>query len=38
MNMRYKPQYLPHNNDARALVEALAVELVSSLSGNQHSD
>jgi len=38
MNMRYKPQYLPHNNDAHALVEALAVELVSNLSGNQHSD
>jgi len=36
--MRYKPQHLPYNDDAHALVKALAVELVSSLSGNQHSD
>ena len=27
MNKRYKPQYLPHNGDAHALVEALAMEL-----------
>ena len=27
MNKRYKPQYLPHNDDAHALVEALAAEL-----------
>ena len=27
MNKRFKPQYLPHNDDAHALVEALAVEL-----------
>jgi len=38
MNKRFKPQYLPYNDDAHALVEALAVELLSSLSGNQHSD
>jgi hypothetical protein len=38
MNKRFKPQYLPHNEDAHALVEALAMELVHSLSGNQHSD
>ena len=33
MNKRYKPQYLPHNDDAHALVEALAVELGLTLSG-----
>ncbi|MDA8750076.1 hypothetical protein N9M77_00775 [Planktomarina temperata] len=33
MNKRYKPQYLPHNDDAHALVEALAVELGLSLKG-----
>ena len=33
MNKRFKPQYLPHNNDAHALVEALAVELGLSLKG-----
>ena len=27
MNKRFKPQYLPHNDDAHALVEALAAEL-----------
>ena len=27
MNKRFKPQYLPYNNDAHALVEALAMEL-----------
>ena len=27
MNKRFKPQYLPHNDDAHALVEALAMEL-----------
>ena len=27
MNKRFKPQYLPHNDDAQALGEALAVEL-----------
>ena len=27
MNKRFKPQYLPYNNDAHALVEALAAEL-----------
>jgi hypothetical protein len=27
MNKRFKPQYLPHNDDAHALIEALAVEL-----------
>jgi len=29
MNKRFKPQYLPYNDAAHALVEALAVELVS---------
>ena len=33
MNKRFKPQYLPYNNDAHALVEALAVELGLSLKG-----
>ena len=27
MNKRFKPQYLPYNDDAHALVEALAAEL-----------
>ena len=27
MNKRYKPQYLPHNDDAHALIAALAMEL-----------
>ena len=33
MNKRFKPQYLPHNDDAYALVEALAVELGLTLKG-----
>ncbi|MDB2522071.1 hypothetical protein N9X16_03515 [Planktomarina temperata] len=33
MNRRFKPQYLPHNDDAHALVEALAVELGLTLKG-----
>jgi len=33
MNKRFKPQYLPYNDDAHALVEALAVELGLSLKG-----
>ena len=33
MNKRFKPQYLPYNNDAHALVEALAVELGLTLKG-----
>jgi hypothetical protein len=33
MNTRFKPQYLPYNHDACALVEALAVELGLSLKG-----
>ena len=33
MNTRFKPQYLPYNDDAHALVEALAVELGLTLSG-----
>ena len=33
MNKRFKPQYLPHNDDAHALVVALAVELGLSLKG-----
>ena len=33
MNKRFKPQYLPHNDDAHALVEALAVELGLTLKG-----
>jgi hypothetical protein len=33
MNKRFKPQYLPYNNDAHALVEALAAELGLSLKG-----
>jgi len=27
MNKRFQPQYLPHNDDAHALIEALAMEL-----------
>ena len=34
MNKRFKPQYLPHNDDARALVQALAVELGLTLKGS----
>ena len=34
MNKRFKPQYLPYNDDAHALVEALAVELGLSLKGS----
>ncbi|MDA9899315.1 hypothetical protein N9D97_01375 [Planktomarina temperata] len=33
MNKRFKPQHLPYNDDAHALVEALAVELGLSLKG-----
>ena len=33
MNKRFKPQHLPHNDDAHALVEALAAELGLSLKG-----
>ena len=33
MNKRFKPQYLPHNGDAHALVETLAVELGLPLKG-----
>ncbi|MDA8840079.1 hypothetical protein N9N80_02145 [bacterium] len=33
MNKLFKPQYLPHNDDAHALVVALAVELGLSLKG-----
>jgi len=33
MNERFKPQYLPHNDDAHALVKALAVELRLTLKG-----
>jgi hypothetical protein len=33
MNKRFKPQHLPYNHDAHALVEALAVELGLSLRG-----
>jgi len=33
MNKRFKPQHLPHNDDAHALVEALAEELGLSLKG-----
>ena len=33
MNKRYKPQYVPYNDDAHALVETLAVELGLSLKG-----
>ena len=33
MNKRFKPQYLPYNDDAHALVEALAMELGLSLKG-----
>ena len=34
MNKRFKPQYLPHNDDAHALVEALAMKLGLSLKGS----
>jgi hypothetical protein len=33
MNKRFKPQYLPYNHDAHALVEALVVELGLTLKG-----
>ena len=33
MNKRFKPQHLPYNDDAHALVEALAAELGLSLKG-----
>ena len=33
MNKRFKPQYLPYNDDAHALIEALAVELGLTLKG-----
>ena len=33
MNKRFKPQYLPYNDDAHALVKALAVELGLTLKG-----
>ena len=33
MNKRFKPQYLPYNDDAHALIEALAAELGLSLRG-----
>jgi len=33
MNKRFKPQYLPYNDDAHALVETLAVELGLTLKG-----
>eukprot|EP00918_Siedleckia_nematoides_P023965 GHVU01051695.1.p1 GENE.GHVU01051695.1~~GHVU01051695.1.p1 ORF type:complete len:482 (+),score=38.69 GHVU01051695.1:656-2101(+) len=39
MNKRFKPQYLPHNDDAHALVDALAVELgltLKSITGAKH--
>jgi len=39
MNKRFKPQYLPYNNDAHALVEALAMELglsLSAITGAKH--
>jgi hypothetical protein len=34
MNKRFKPQYLPYNDDAHALVEALAMELGLSLKSS----
>ena len=37
MNERFKPQYLPHNDDAHALVKALALELGLSLKGHNGS-
>ena len=39
MNKRFKTQYLPHNDDAHALVEVLAVELgltLKSSTGAKH--
>ncbi len=33
MNKRFKPQYLPDNDDAEALVESLAAELQLTLKG-----
>ena len=33
MNKRFKPQYLPHNSDAEALVSALSAELGLTLTG-----
>jgi hypothetical protein len=39
MNKRFKPQYLPHNDDAHTLVEALAMELgltLKSSAGAKH--
>ena len=33
MNKRFKPQHLPYNDDAHALVVALAAELGLSLKG-----
>ena len=39
MNKRFKPQYLPHNDDAHALVDALANELrltLKSKAGGKH--
>ena len=33
MNKRFKPQYLPYNNDAHALVEALSAEIGLTLKG-----
>jgi len=33
MNKRFKPQYLPYNDGAHALVKALAVELRLTLKG-----
>ncbi|MDB0008248.1 hypothetical protein N9E27_04250 [Planktomarina temperata] len=39
MNKRFKPQYLPYNDDAHALVEALAMELglsLSAITGAKH--
>ena len=33
MNKRFKPQYLPHNSDAQALVSALSAELGLTLTG-----
>ena len=39
MNRRFKPQYLPYNDDAHALVEALAAELgltLNAATGEKH--
>jgi hypothetical protein len=33
MNKRFKPQYLPYNDEAEALVESLAAELQLTLKG-----